>query len=53
MRTGRFTEERMGPFLRDADKRSGPDVAWRCHYNEVRPHLSLGYRTPRSSKRRD
>jgi len=24
---------------------------WRCHYNEVRPHSSLGYRTPAQSER--
>ena len=23
---------------------------WRCHYNEVRPHSSLGYRTPAEFK---
>ena len=25
--------------------------AWRCHFNAVRPHSSLGYRTPNEFKR--
>ena len=26
--------------------------AWRAHYNEIRPHSSLGYLTPKEHKQR-
>ena len=58
MRKSRFTEDQIVKILRDADREPVGQVAkrhgiseqsiytWRRHYNELRPHSSLGYQTP-------
>jgi len=44
---GKFRDEYLSPqwFRNRVEARVGIDQ-WRRHYNEVRPHSSLGYRTP-------
>jgi hypothetical protein len=38
-------------MVRNRDDAKVSIEQWRCHYNEIRPHSSLGYRTPLEFKR--
>jgi hypothetical protein len=49
MKKTRFTDEQVQWFRNRADAKVSIE-AWRRHYNEVRPHSSLGYLTPAAFK---
>ena len=44
---GKFRDEHLSlQWFRNRREAAVAIEEWRCHYNEVRPHSSLGYRTP-------
>ena len=50
---GRFRDECLGlEWFRNRTEAVVVIETWRRHYNEVRPHSSLGYQTPREFKRK-
>jgi putative transposase len=50
---GRFRDECLSlEWFRSRSEAAPLIEAWRKHYNEVRPHSSLGYLTPREFKKR-
>jgi putative transposase len=49
---GRFRDECLGmEWFRNRAEAATVIEAWRRHYNDVRPHSSLGYLTPREFKK--
>jgi putative transposase len=45
---GKFRDECLNvEWFRTRPEATVVTEQWRCHYNDVRPHSSLGYRTPR------
>ncbi|GAC1468435.1 MAG: IS3 family transposase [Gemmatimonadaceae bacterium] len=50
---GRFRSECLGmEWFRSRAEATAIIATWRTHYNDVRPHSSLGYLTPREFKRK-
>ena len=50
---GRFRNECLGmEWFRSRAEAAAIIATWRTHYNDVRPHSSLGYLTPREFKRK-
>jgi putative transposase len=49
---GRFRNECLSmEWFRSRAEAAAVIESWRCHYNDVRPHSSLDYRTPKEFKR--
>jgi putative transposase len=49
---GRFRDECLNmEYFRTRAEAVAVIETWRCHYNEVRPHSSLGYLTPQEFKK--
>jgi putative transposase len=49
---GRFRDECLSmEWFRSRTEAAAVIETWRCHYNDVRPHSSLDYRTPKEFKR--
>jgi len=50
---GRFRDECLGmEWFRSRAEAAAIIASWRTHYNDVRPHSSLGYLTPNEFKRK-
>jgi putative transposase len=50
---GKFRDECLGmEWFRSRGEAGSSSRAWRKHFNEVRPHSSLGYLTPAAFKQK-